>query len=101
MRCGRGFGGVAATDVGGLMSAATDAREDRVRQLVCEHLEISQDELTESGSFVNDYGVDSLTLIDLLGALEKESGVVIDQDQAQRLESLESVRLVMSELAGW
>lgn len=83
------------------MSAVTGAREDKIRQLICEHLEIPADQLRDGGLFIEDYGADSLGLIDLLGALEKESGVVIEESMVERLVSLESVRAVMAELAGW
>lgn len=83
------------------MSTVTKERKERIRELICEHLEISTDELTDTGSFVEDYGADSLGLIDLLGALEKDSGVVIDESHLERLVNLDGVCAVMQELAGW
>lgn len=83
------------------MSTVTGERKDRIRELICEHLEIEAEELTDTGLFVEDYGADSLSLIDLLGSLEKDSGVVIDESHLGRLVSLDGVCAVMQELAGW
>src|SRR5690349_7147957 len=53
-------------------------RFDRVKQVVCETLELDPDDVTATSLFVDDHDADSLNLIEILAALEKEFNVVID-----------------------
>jgi acyl carrier protein len=79
----------------------TDPHTARITELVCKHLEIEPDEISETDLFVADHGSDSLSLIDLLAALEKEFKVTIDQDKLPMMVNISSVRQVLAELAGW
>lgn len=77
-----------------------DDRQSRITEIVCDRLEIESDELAETDRFEN-HGADSLSLIGLLAALEKEFKVTIEQAQMVRMVDLRGVRQVLSETAGW
>ena len=47
---------------------------ERVRKVLMEQLEVSEDEVTPSASIVDDLGADSLALIELVEELEEELG---------------------------
>jgi acyl carrier protein len=84
------------------MSAAT--REERlsvIQEIVCDILEIEEDEVTETSLFKEDHNADSLRAIEILAALEKEFGVVINQSELPRMVNLKGVYEVVSEPAGW
>ncbi|MQA26067.1 MAG: acyl carrier protein [Micromonosporaceae bacterium] len=83
------------------MSAPADERTRRIKEIVCEVLEINQDELTDTSLFREEHGADSLRAIEIVALLEKEFNVVVDQAQFTRMVDLAGVRGVIAEAAGW
>ncbi|CAM5282232.1 acyl carrier protein [Streptomyces spiroverticillatus] len=79
----------------------TDARQIRITEIVCDRLELEPEELAETDRFVEEHGADSLALIGVLAALEKEFKVTIDQSEMPRMAHLAGVREVLSETKGW
>lgn len=79
------------------MTASVEQRTDRIKEIVCDILELEQDEVTETGLFKEDYGADSLLSIEILSSLEKEFGVVIDQAEMSRMVNMNGVVEVVSE----
>ncbi|MDG4810811.1 acyl carrier protein [Micromonospora sp. WMMD1120] len=73
----------------------------KLKEIVCEILELDEDEVTETSLFNEDHGADSLRAIEILASLEKEFGVVIDQSEMARMVNLKGVREVVGEAAGW
>jgi acyl carrier protein len=61
---------------------------DRVKKVTCEELGVSESEVTESASFVDDLGADSLDLVELVMALEEEFGVDVPDDDAAGLKTV-------------
>ena len=45
---------------------------DRVKKIVVEHLGVEEDKVTESASFIDDLGADSLDTVELVMAFEEE-----------------------------
>ncbi|MER5361452.1 acyl carrier protein [Streptomyces sp. NPDC002785] len=83
---------------------AAETREERlvvIREIVCDILEIEEDEVSETSLFKEDHNADSLRAIEILAALEKEFGVVINQAELPRMVNLTGVYEVVSEPAGW
>ncbi|WP_433544733.1 acyl carrier protein [Streptomyces sp. CA-294286] len=76
-------------------------RDDRITEIVCDRLEIEPEEIAETDRFVEEHGADSLALIGVLAALEKEFRVTIDQNEMPRMAHLAGVRQVLAETAGW
>lgn len=83
------------------MTTSVSERVEQIRAIVCEHLEIEPGELNDSESFVDGYDADSLSLMDVLAALEKAFGISIDQAQFARMTDVDSVYAVVSESASW
>jgi acyl carrier protein len=61
---------------------------DRVKKVTCEELGVSENEVTEAASFVDDLGADSLDLVELVMALEEEFGVDVPDDDAAGLKTV-------------
>jgi acyl carrier protein len=80
------------------MTAAVDQQE-KIKEIVCEILEIELDEVTPVSLFKEDHDADSLRSIEILAALEKEFRVVIDQAELTRMVNLEGVYQVVGEAA--
>ena len=58
---------------------------DRVKKIVVEHLGVEEDKVTESASFIDDLGADSLDTVELVMAFEEEFGVEIPDDAAEKI----------------
>jgi acyl carrier protein len=82
-------------------TAISQRRLDRIHEIISEHLELDIDDLAEDSLFIDDHGADSLALIDVLAALEKEYSIEIDQEQFARMVDVRSVYAVVAESAGW
>ena len=57
----------------------------KVRAIVSDKLSISEEQVTEDASFIDDLGADSLDTVELVMALEDEFGLDIPDDQAEKL----------------
>ncbi|WP_442577358.1 acyl carrier protein [Mesorhizobium sp. ASY16-5R] len=58
---------------------------ERVKKIVIEHLGVEADKVTESASFIDDLGADSLDTVELVMAFEEEFGVEIPDDAAETI----------------
>ena len=61
---------------------------DRVRNVVVERLKVSEDEVTESASFIDDLGADSLDVVDLVIGFEDEFEVQIPDEDAEKIQTV-------------
>ena len=57
----------------------------KVKGVIVEQLGVSEDEVTQEASFIDDLGADSLDTVELVMALEEEFGTEIADDQAEKL----------------
>jgi len=53
---------------------------EKIKKIISEQFSINENDITENTSFVDDLGVDSLDLLELVMALEQEFDVEIDDD---------------------
>ena len=83
------------------MTTMLAERKALIKQLACDAFEIDDDELTEDSQFDADLGIDSLSMIDLLAALEKNFGVEIDRADLARMVDLAGVYEVVAASLGW
>lgn len=58
---------------------------ERVRKIVIDHLGVDEGKVTESASFIDDLGADSLDTVELVMAFEEEFGVEIPDDAAEKI----------------
>jgi acyl carrier protein len=58
---------------------------ERVKEIVVEHLNVDADKVTESASFIEDLGADSLDTVELVMAFEEEFGIEIPDDAAESI----------------
>ena len=57
----------------------------RVKAIIVDKLGVDENEVTESASFTNDLGADSLDTVELIMEFEKEFNIAIPDDQAETI----------------
>ncbi|AQW46955.1 MULTISPECIES: acyl carrier protein [Streptomyces] len=83
------------------MSEAREKHLDELREIVAEVLEVEPEEITETGSFVEEHEADSLRAIEILARIEKKYKIDIPQSELPRMENLKAVYDVVANQAGW
>jgi len=68
---------------------------ERVKKIVVEHLSVDEGKVTESASFIDDLGADSLDTVELVMAFEEEFGIEIPDDAAETIQTYgDAVRFI-------
>ena len=57
----------------------------RVKAIIVDKLSVEETEVTNESSFTNDLGADSLDTVELIMEFEKEFGISIPDDQAEKI----------------
>ena len=63
--------------------------EERVKAIIVDKLGVDESEVTNEASFTNDLGADSLDTVELIMELEKEFGLQIPDDQAEKISTVQ------------
>lgn len=61
----------------------------KVKAIIVDKLGVEESEITETASFVNDLGADSLDIVELLLGFEKEFGFKIDEQTANEISTVQ------------
>ena len=62
--------------------------ESKVKDIIVEELGVERDKLTETASFMEDLGADSLDTVELVMAFEKEFDIDIPDEDAEKLRTV-------------
>ena len=57
----------------------------KVQKIIVDKLGVEESEVTNEASFTNDLGADSLDTVELIMEFEKEFGISIPDDQAEKI----------------
>ena len=58
---------------------------EKVQEIIAEKLSVDASDVTAEKSFTNDLGADSLDTVELIMEFEKEFGISIPDDQAEKI----------------
>tara|TARA_Y100001970_G_C13496246_1_gene491385 strand:+ start:281 stop:517 length:237 start_codon:yes stop_codon:yes gene_type:complete len=59
--------------------------ENKIKEIIIDKLGIEESEITDSASFTNDLGADSLDTVELIMEFEKEFNVSIPDEDAEKI----------------
>ena len=72
---------------------------DRVKKIVVEHLGVDESKVSDTASFIDDLGADSLDTVELVMAFEEEFGCEIPDDAAEKIVTVKDAISFISEHA--
>lgn len=61
---------------------------DKVKAIIVDKLGVEESEVTAGASFTNDLGADSLDTVELIMEFEKEFGLSIPDDEAEKISTV-------------
>ena len=61
---------------------------DRVKAIIVDKLAVDENEVTPTASFTTDLGADSLDTVELIMELEKEFGISIPDEDAEKIQTV-------------
>jgi len=67
------------------MAEGKAAVRDKVKQIIVEQLGVDEAEVTDTASFVDDLGADSLDTVELVMAFEEAFGIEIPDEDAEKI----------------
>lgn len=53
---------------------------EKIKELICNYVEVNKDDITENSRFIEDLGFNSYDFVSMLGELEDEFGVNVDEN---------------------
>jgi acyl carrier protein len=63
--------------------------EERIRQIIVEQLDVSEEEVTPEAAFIDDLGADSLDIVELVMAMEETFDVEIPDEDAENIRTVQ------------
>jgi len=64
---------------------------EKVKQIIVEQLGVDEAEVTDTASFVDDLGADSLDQVELIMTLEEAFGIEVPDEEAEKLTAVKDV----------
>lgn len=61
---------------------------EKVREILCEQLELEEDQVTMDSSIMEELGADSLDLVDLAMSIEDEFNIEIPDEDIDKIETV-------------
>jgi acyl carrier protein len=66
--------------------------DNKVKKIIIEQLDVTEDEVTPTASFVDDLGADSLDTVEMVMAFEEEFGIEIPDEDAEKIKTVQDAR---------
>lgn len=64
---------------------------DRVKEIICDQLDIEEDKVTMESNIIEDFDADSLDVVDLIMSLEDEYGIEMPDDEVENIKTIGDV----------
>ncbi|MBN1898956.1 MAG: acyl carrier protein [Spirochaetes bacterium] len=73
---------------------------EKVKKIIVDELGVDPSQVTAEASFVDDLGADSLAVVELVMAFEKEYGISIPDEDAEKMRTVGDVLKYIDEKSG-
>ena len=73
--------------------------EQRVKEIIVNQLNVNEEQITPTASFLDDLGADSLDTVELIMAFEEEFSVEVPDEDAEKLQTVGDVIKYIEEKA--
>jgi acyl carrier protein len=70
------------------VSMAEQDIESKVKEIICNQLEVSSEQLGHGASFIDDLKADSLAVVELVLALEQEFKITIPEEDTEQIKTV-------------
>lgn len=74
--------------------------EEKVREIICEQLNVSAEDVVPEASFVDDLGADSLDQVELIMAMEEEFDISIPDEDAEKIATVKDALEYIKKASG-
>jgi acyl carrier protein len=64
--------------------------EEKVTKIICEQLDVPEQDVVSAASFVDDLGADSLDQVELIMAMEEEFDISIPDEDAEKIRTVQN-----------
>ena len=64
--------------------------EEKIRKIVCEQLDVPEEDVVTAAAFVDDLGADSLDQVELIMAIEEEFDLSIPDEDAENIATVQN-----------
>ncbi|MBA7584080.1 acyl carrier protein [Candidatus Atribacteria bacterium 1244-E10-H5-B2] len=61
---------------------------DRIKKIIVDRLGVDKSKITEDSSFVDELGLDSLDIVELIMAFEEEFDIEIPDEDAEKMKTI-------------
>ena len=82
------------------MAAVTDEVRTKVKEIVCDVLELEPEEVSDTSLFMEQHGADSMRAIEILASLEIAFRTTIEQSELERMVNLNGIYEVLEDTIG-
>lgn len=65
--------------------------EERVKTIICDQLAVEAEKVTQTASFIDDLGADSLDIVELVMTMEEEFDLDIPDEDAEKMKTVGDV----------
>ena len=62
---------------------------EKVKKIICEQLDVPEEDVVPAASFVDDLGADSLDQVELIMAMEEEFDLSISDEDAEKIATVQ------------
>lgn len=74
--------------------------EVRIKEIVCEIVDVAKQDINPDASFMDDMGLDSLRALEILAAIENEYKITIEPERLRDMTTLNNVIKITKEYLG-
>lgn len=80
------------------MATAPKDIEAKVKKIIAENLAVEPNRITPETTLIDDLGADSLDMVELTMACEEEFGIMISDDEAEKVVTVQDMENLLNRL---